>query len=153
MEHLVKVGFIGAGGIAKAHAYSLSALKYYYNNTLGIEFRSVTSAHNESRVSSVSGDLMQFEIYAENGSLRYSSAHPDCFEYYLENPGQWVKQVVGSNYRPITSFPSGHVSPGWLRAMVHAQYIFRAGDSRGSVVPDLKHGLASSGWSGKPQIN
>jgi predicted dehydrogenase len=95
-----------------------------------------------SRISLGTGDLISFEVFAEKGSFRYSSSTPDFFEFYLEETGQWVKQFAGSSYKPITSFPSGHVQPGWLRAMVHAHYVFLTGDSRGSFVPDLNHGLA-----------
>ena len=28
----VHVGFLGAGGIARAHAYALNALKFYYDS-------------------------------------------------------------------------------------------------------------------------
>jgi predicted dehydrogenase len=96
-----------------------------------------------SRISSGTGDLIYLEIFAEQGALRYSSSMPDYFEYYLEKDGQWVKQPVGSNFKPVTSFPSGHVPAGWLRAMVHAHYIFLTGDDRRSFVPDLAHGLAA----------
>ena len=95
-----------------------------------------------SRISSGSGDLVSLEIYAENGAFRYSSQNPEYFEYYTEGSDQWVKQVVGSNYKPITSFPSGHVPPGWLRSMVHAHYQFFTGDDSEAVIADLKHGLA-----------
>jgi predicted dehydrogenase len=95
-----------------------------------------------SRISSGSGDLIQLEIYAEKGSLRYSSQNQDYFEYFLEETGHWVKQFVGSSYQPLTTFPSGHLAAGWLRAMIHANYIFVTGDSRGSFVTDLRHGLA-----------
>ncbi|WP_340112808.1 Gfo/Idh/MocA family protein [Maribellus mangrovi] len=95
-----------------------------------------------SRISSGSGDLVHFELYAEKGALRYSSQHPDFFEYYLEGTDQWVKQVVGSHYKPVTSFPSGHVSPGWLRSMVHAHYLFFTNDDQQSNIADLQHGLA-----------
>jgi len=95
-----------------------------------------------SRISSGTGDLVSLEIYAEKGMLRYSSHIADYFEYYLEETGQWIRQVVGSNYSPITSFPSAHVPPGWLRSMIHAHYIFLAGNDSKSFVPDLKHGLA-----------
>ena len=95
-----------------------------------------------SRISSGAGDLVSFEIYAEKGMLRYSSRTVDYFEYYLEETGQWTKQVVGSNYAPITSFPSAHVPPGWLRSMIHAHYIFLNGKDPKSFVPDLRHGLA-----------
>ena len=95
-----------------------------------------------SRISSGTGDLVSLEIYAEKGMLRYSSHSSDYFEYYLEETGQWTKQVVGSNYAPISSFPSGHVPPGWLRSMIHAHYIFTTGGDKKAFVPDLKHGLA-----------
>jgi predicted dehydrogenase len=95
-----------------------------------------------SRISSGSGDLIRLELYAEKGALRYSSRNADSFEYYLEEKGCWTRQPVGSHYQPVTSFPSGHVPPGWLRALVHAHYLFLTGDSRNSFVPGLQHGLA-----------
>ena len=95
-----------------------------------------------SRISSGTGDLVSLEIYAQKGMLRYSSHSVDYFEFYLEDTGQWTRQVIGSNYAPITSFPSGHVPPGWLRSMIHAHYIFMTGNDPKSFVPDLKHGLA-----------
>lgn len=95
-----------------------------------------------SRISSGSGDLVHLEIYAEKGAFRYSSQHSEYYEYYLEGSDQWVKQIVGSNYKPITSFPSGHVPPGWLRSMVHAHYLFFSGDDAEANIADLRHGLA-----------
>ena len=95
-----------------------------------------------SRISSGSGDLVSIEIYAEKGMLRYSSHSVDFFEYYQEETGQWTRQIVGSNYAPITSFPSGHVPPGWLRSMIHAHYLFLGGQDSKAFVPDLKHGLS-----------
>ncbi len=95
-----------------------------------------------SRISSGTGDLVSLEIYAEKGMLRYSSHSVDYYEYYLEETGQWTRQVVGSNYLPITSFPSGHVPPGWLRSMIHAHYVFLGGNDTKAFIPDLKHGLA-----------
>jgi hypothetical protein len=95
-----------------------------------------------SRISAGTGDWVSFEIFAEEGSLKYSSRNPDVFEYFLESDQKWIKQAVGSTYKPITNFPSGHVSPGWLRAMIHAHYIFLTGDQRRSFVPGLGHGLA-----------
>ncbi len=95
-----------------------------------------------SRVSSGTGDMVNLEIFAEKGALRFSSHAVDYFEYYLEETGQWIKQPVGSNYKPITSFPSGHVPPGWLRSMIHAHYVFLTGNDKNAFVPDLAHGLA-----------
>ena len=95
-----------------------------------------------SRVSSGTGDLVLLELYAEKGALRFNSQHAESFEYYLEETEKWTKHPVGSNYVPITSFPSGHVSPGWLRSMMHAHYLFLGGIDDSSFVPDLNHGLA-----------
>lgn len=95
-----------------------------------------------SRISAGTGDLIQLEIYAEKGALKYSSHQVDYFEYYLEETGQWTKQPVGSNYKPVTAFPSGHVPPGWLRAMIHAHYLFLGGKDEKAFIPDLNHGLA-----------
>lgn len=95
-----------------------------------------------SRISSGTGDLVHLEIYAEKGAVRYSSQKSEYFEYYLEGSNQWIKQMVGSNYKPVTSFPSGHVPPGWLRSMVHAHYLLFTGDDPQSFNTDLKHGLA-----------
>lgn len=95
-----------------------------------------------SRISSGTGDLVHLEIYAENGAFRYSSQNPDYFEYYIEGSSEWIKQMVGSTYKSITSFPSGHVPPGWLRSMVHAHYQFFTDNDKESIVADLNHGLA-----------
>ena len=95
-----------------------------------------------SRVSSGTGDLVDLELYAENGALHFSSGNSDCFEYYLEGTNQWVKQIVGSNYLPVSSFPSKHVPPGWLRSMVHAHYLFITGNDTCTFYPDINHGLA-----------
>ena len=94
-----------------------------------------------SRISSGTGDLVYLEIYAEKGTLRYSSQNSDYFEYFLEANGQWVKQPVGSNYNGVTAFPSGHVPAGWLRSIVHAHYLFLGGSDSSAFVPDLVHGL------------
>ena len=95
-----------------------------------------------SRVSAGTGDLLAFEIYAENGALKYTSHLPDTFEYFLEEKNNWVKVFTGSNYLPATSFPSGHVPGGWLRSLIHAHYVFLTNYPRGVFVPGLKHGLA-----------
>jgi predicted dehydrogenase len=45
----VVAGFIGAGGIARSHAFSLNSLKYYYDDAPDIELAAVCSATRESR--------------------------------------------------------------------------------------------------------
>jgi predicted dehydrogenase len=95
-----------------------------------------------SRISSGTGDYFSFELYAEKGALRYSSASADSYEVYLGESELWSRQMTGSNYIPVTSFPSGHVPPGWLRSMIHAHYVFLTGNDPVSFVPDIQHGLA-----------
>jgi len=96
---------------------------------------------SSSRISPGSGDMISFELYAEKGALKFTTHKPDCFEYFLEEEGVWKKKVTGSDYRPFSTFPSGHVPPGWLRSMIHSHYVFLTGQSSGSVLPDIKHGL------------
>jgi predicted dehydrogenase len=95
-----------------------------------------------SRISSGTGDLLALEIYAEKGSIRFSSQEPDSFEYYLEEHHHWTKIYTGSNYEPTTSFPSKHVPGGWLRSLFHAHYLFLTDRSHGGFIPDINHGLA-----------
>jgi len=95
-----------------------------------------------SRISSGSGDQLCMELYAEKGSLRFSSHTPDYFEYFLEETGAWTRIMTGSNYKPFSSFPSGHVPAGWLRSMVHAHYEFLTDNDKDSFLPDITHGLA-----------
>jgi predicted dehydrogenase len=95
-----------------------------------------------SRISSGTGDFISFELYAEKGALKFSSSSPDYFEYYLGESGTWNRQFTGSNFKPFSSFPSGHVPPGWLRSMIHAHYVFLTGNDNDSFIPGIKHGLA-----------
>ncbi len=94
-----------------------------------------------SRVSSGTGDLISFEIYAEKGALRYTTSASDHFEYFLEDTGVWIRQPVASNYKPATTFPSAHVPAGWLRSMIHAHYAFLTGNDTKSFIPGIDHGL------------
>jgi predicted dehydrogenase len=95
-----------------------------------------------SRISAGTGDMLSMEIYAEKGALKFSSHTPDYFEYYLEETGSWNRIFTGSNFNPGTSFPSGHVPAGWLRSMIHANYVFLSGAEKEELIPDLSHGLA-----------
>jgi predicted dehydrogenase len=95
-----------------------------------------------SRISSGTGDYFSVEFYAMEGALRYSSFSPDSFEFYTEKSGVWSKQMVGSSFKPVTSFPSAHVPAGWLRSMIHAHYVFLTGNRNNEFVPDIYHGLA-----------
>lgn len=94
-----------------------------------------------SRIASGTGDLLAFEFYCENGSIKYSSHTPEFFEYFLETEGSWKKVPAGSRYGRITSFPSGHVPGGWLRAMIHAHYVFLGGADPDAFIPGTEHAL------------
>jgi predicted dehydrogenase len=48
-QEKVIAGFIGAGGIARSHIFSLNSLKYYYNDAPDVELAAVCSATKESR--------------------------------------------------------------------------------------------------------
>jgi len=45
----IVVGFIGAGGIARAHAFALNSLRYFYSEVPEIVLEAVCSAHKQSR--------------------------------------------------------------------------------------------------------
>jgi predicted dehydrogenase len=94
-----------------------------------------------SRISSGAGDCFSIELFAGDGSLRYLSSSPDSFEFYTEESGIWSRRVVGSSFKPLSTFPSEHVPPGWLRSMIHAHYVFLTGKSQNEFIPDIKHGL------------
>ena len=95
-----------------------------------------------SRISSGTGDSLSIGLFATKGALSYTSDRADYFEYFTEEAGLWNRKVVGSNYRPVTSFPSGHVPGGWLRSMIHAQYVFLKGTNTETFIPGIEHGLA-----------
>lgn len=95
-----------------------------------------------SRISAGSGDMKTFELYGDIGSIRFSTFHPEYFEYYLEESGQWMRKLTASDYSPASTFPSSHVPPGWLRSMIHAHYVFLTGNDNESFIPDISHSLA-----------
>jgi predicted dehydrogenase len=95
-----------------------------------------------SRISAGTGDSLSIELFAEKGALKYSSDSADWFDYFTAETGVWNRKVVGSNYSPVTSFPSGHVPGGWLRAMIHAHYVFLKETNSEIIIPGIAHGLA-----------
>ncbi len=95
-----------------------------------------------SRISAGTGDCFSLGLCALEGSIRYTSETPDYFEYFTRESGVWRRLITSSNYQPESSFPSSHVPPGWLRSMIHAQYVFLTGKTEREFIPDLKHGLA-----------
>jgi predicted dehydrogenase len=109
--------------------------------TLQDSISGAAGAISASRIAAGSGDLLSMELYAEKGAIRFSSYDPDNFEYFLEETGTWTRVHTGSSYMGITSFPSGHVPPGWLRPMIHAHYIFLTGKDSDVFIPGINHAL------------
>jgi predicted dehydrogenase len=95
-----------------------------------------------SRISAGMGDVLAFQIYCDKGALRYNSFYPDRFEYGLEKENHWTTVFTGSNFQPVTQFPGKHMPAGWLRGLIHAQYVFLTGHDPRAFFPDLHHGLA-----------
>lgn len=93
----IKIGFIGAGGIAKAHAYALNSLKYYYNETPEIKFYSVTSARKESR-----------EIFAS----KYNFEKAENVEVFFKNQEINVVFILGPNNSHFDHFKNVLQMPG-----------------------------------------
>ena len=116
-----------------------SLISLYDNSTKAVGTLSA------SRISSGTGDYFTFELYAERGAFRYSSASSDSFEYFTEESGTWNRQISGSNFKPFSIFPSPHVPAGWLRSMIHAHYVFLTGNDSKAFIPDIEHGLAVQG--------
>ena len=94
-----------------------------------------------SRISSGMGDVLAFDIFCEKGALRYNSFYPDRFEYCIGRENRWSTVFTGSNFDPVTGFPSKHVPGGWLRALKHAHYVFLTGNDPKAYFPGLAHGL------------
>ena len=92
----IHVGFLGAGGIAQAHVYSIQALKFYYNEVPEIILESVASARKESRekfAEKYGFNLAQsVEGFANNEKINAvfilgpNKVHFDHFELALQMP-------------------------------------------------------------------
>jgi predicted dehydrogenase len=94
-----------------------------------------------SRVSAGSGDHLTLEIRGTRGALLFDSAQPDVYRTFLPDMG-WQRHDVMSDYLPVSKFPSDYLPSGWLRAMVHAHYLFLGGKDEIAMIPDLAHGIA-----------
>ena len=78
----VNIGFIGAGGIARAHAYSLNSLKYFYNDATAISLISVTSSSASSR---------------ENFANKYGFSVAQDLEDFVQNEKLDTIFILGPN--------------------------------------------------------
>ncbi len=87
----VKIGFIGAGGIARSHAYALQSLKFYYGQVPEIELVSVCSAHERSRHS-----------FAE----KYGFSRAESTERFMERSDVDTVFILGPNKTHFEHFRS-----------------------------------------------
>ena len=85
-------------------------------------------------------DILEFELRGEQGALLFSSLRPDNIEVYQHGALQKEVHFCGNQYAE-TMFPSKYCPSGWLRALVHAMYLFfTAVDD--PLRPSLEHGLS-----------
>ncbi len=95
-----------------------------------------------SRVSAGTGEVFALEIRGSKGALRLSTEYPDHLEFFNQKDGkQWTILNCSNDYQPDSNFPAANTSPGWLRALVHAHYLFFGGKEGLGIVPELNHGL------------
>ena len=75
-------------------------------------------------------------------AFRLTTKHPDVLEFYPDGSGgEWQSIYCGSDYLPITKFPSMSMPSGWLRSLIHAHYLFFGGKDESAFLPDMSHGL------------
>lgn len=93
-----------------------------------------------SRISYGSGDQLEFELFANNGAIRFSSLKPDYLTYSHQGFGSnWLDVECASKF-PDSAFPNAHVPSGWLRSLIHAHYVFLKNDPQSSKT-GLAHGI------------
>lgn len=96
-----------------------------------------------SRISAGAGEVLELELSCTNGSLRFSTIQPEVLKVFYSHDGnEWKSVYCASDYFPFSSFPSRHVSAGWLRSLIHAHYLFFGGIDESAKIPDLNHALA-----------
>ena len=93
-----------------------------------------------SRISYGTTDVLELELRGEQGALLFSSLQPDNITIYQNGALQQEVRFCGNQYSE-TVFPSKYCPSGWLRALVHALYLFFV-ETDNSLKPSLTHGLA-----------
>ena len=95
-----------------------------------------------SRISAGAGEVLELEIRASNGALRFSTKYPDILEIWNadDKEAKWARYNCGSRF--ISSkFPGSHNASGWLRSFIHAHYLFFGGKDENCIVPNLQHAI------------
>jgi predicted dehydrogenase len=156
MAEKVKIGFIGAGGIARSHAYSLNSLKYFYDDAPEIELEAVCSATKESRDKfagkygfNKSADLNDFVKNEEINSVFILGPNKVHFEHLkaaIEMPGIkriYLEKPVCSNTFEENAIKELVKSHRGIVIQIGFQFLF-------SATIRLLHDIWKSGNIGKP---
>lgn len=152
----LKIGFIGAGGIAKSHIYSLNALKFYYNDAPSVDLVAVCSATPESRDLFASnfgfGRACPLNDFAGDASINTvfilgpNKVHYDHLKTALEMPSVkriFIEKPVCATQAQESSMRQLAESHPGVKIQVGFQYLF---------TPAIREALKlwKSGRLGKP---
>jgi predicted dehydrogenase len=150
------IGFIGAGGIARSHAYSLNSLKYFYDDAPDIELTSVCSATKASRDKfagkfgfSKSDDINDFvrnEAIDSIFILGPNKVHFEHLEAAIKMPGVkriYLEKPVCSNTEEENAIRELIRSRNDINIQIGFQFLF-------SATLRMLHEYWKSGKIGKP---
>ena len=93
-----------------------------------------------SRVSCGAGEVLEGEIRCADGGFKFTTERPETLEVFSATAREASILNCASDFAPHSQFPHRACPAGWLRAFVHANYLFLSG-SDGLPAPDLRHGL------------
>lgn len=94
-----------------------------------------------SRINFGTGDQLEFELFATNGAIRFSTLSPDLLSYcHNDTDKHWVTIECGNNFLPDSNFPNIHAPAGWLRSLIHAHHVFLSGNNNEQSI-NIEHGL------------
>lgn len=96
----VNIGFLGAGGIARAHVYALQALRFYYPETPEIRLVSVCSARPGSR---------------ESFATKYGFSRAESYEEFTTGSDMDTLFILGPNHTHFDHFKAAMVMPSVRR--------------------------------------
>ena len=94
-----------------------------------------------SRVSAGAGELLEIELRGTRGGFRISTEDAESLEVFSSSSDKSEILRTASDYAPRSEFPKRAPLGGWLRSLVHADYLFLT-DRDDEPCADLHHGLA-----------
>ena len=99
----LRIGFLGAGGIARSHIFAINSLRYFYADPPDIELVAVTSAREESR-----------SVFAKNYGFKSFVGEGEFFK----NPDINTVFILGPNDVHYAHLKSALEMPGVRRVYV-----------------------------------